>query len=433
MVKISFLGSCREVGRSAILIESKSGEKGLLDYGVRFDEEERLPHKADLQGLKFAAVSHCHVDHSGALPSLYRNGSPILFTNPLTLELIEVLLKDMIRISSYPYPFGYRELNTMKKNAYLLKNQVKQKVGKDFYITFFNAGHVPGSVSILIEVDGKKILYTGDLNTQETNLIAGAQPENYPEIDSLIIESTYALRDHPNRFDLEKEFMEGITTTIDNGGRVLIPAFGVARSQEALMILQKYNYRGKVFLDGLAKLVSKVYMNYPNSIKDLELFKYAIKRAHFVNRRRMRSKVKKTSSVIISPSGMLKGGAAMEYIKPILKDPNSAIYLVGYQVEGTPGRELVDTNIFEFKERSQKRRSNYNINIEAQCDIGHYDFSSHADRKRLENYVSHLNFNNSNNIFCVHGDNLSTTSLAKDFVEKGYISVAPEIGESYSL
>ncbi|TFF90084.1 MAG: MBL fold metallo-hydrolase, partial [Promethearchaeota archaeon] len=160
MVKINFLGSCREVGRSAILIESKSGEKCLLDYGVRFSEENRLPYETDLNGLKFVAVTHCHVDHTGAIPRLYSNGSPIFFTNPLTLELTEILLKDMIRVSSYPYPFGNIELNQMKKNAHFLKNQEKVKVGKDYYITFYNAGHVPGSVSILIEVDGKKILYT---------------------------------------------------------------------------------------------------------------------------------------------------------------------------------------------------------------------------------------------------------------------------------
>ncbi|MEJ2278095.1 MAG: MBL fold metallo-hydrolase [Candidatus Lokiarchaeota archaeon] len=84
MVKINFLGSCREVGRSAILIESKSGEKGLLDFGVRFDAEERLPLETDLRGLKFAALTHCHVDHSGALPALYRNADPILFTKSQT-------------------------------------------------------------------------------------------------------------------------------------------------------------------------------------------------------------------------------------------------------------------------------------------------------------------------------------------------------------
>ncbi|MEJ2278094.1 MAG: MBL fold metallo-hydrolase [Candidatus Lokiarchaeota archaeon] len=312
--------------------------------------------------------------------------------------------------------------------------KVKQKIGKDFYITFYNAGHVPGSVSILIEVDGKKILYTGDINTQETNLINGAKPINFPEVDSLIIESTYALRNHPDRSQLEREFIEGVITTIENGGRVLIPAFGVARSQEALMILEKYGFRGKIFLDGLAKLVSKVYMNYPNSLKDLNSFKSAVKRSHFVNRKRMRSKVKKTSGVIISPSGMLKGGAAMEYIRPILRDPNSAIYLVGYQVEGTPGRGLVDNNTFEFKENNRNRKSDYDMNIDARCDVAHYDFSSHADGKKLKNFTSQINFHNSSkSIFCVHGDNKSTTTLASEFAEEGYHSVAPEIGEIYSL
>ncbi len=86
MAKITFLGSCREVGRSAILIESKNGDQCILDYGIRFREEERLPYKTDLTRLKGVALTHCHVDHSGALPFLYKNKNPPFFTNPVTLE-----------------------------------------------------------------------------------------------------------------------------------------------------------------------------------------------------------------------------------------------------------------------------------------------------------------------------------------------------------
>ena len=171
MVKVSFLGGCREVGRSAILIESKNGDKCILDYGIRFHGEDRLPLDFDKENLKAIALTHCHIDHSGALPFLYKETSVPLFTNPVSLSITEILINDMIRISKYPYPFGFRELNKILQNSYFLENLRRQKIGDKFYLTFMDAGHIPGSVSILVEVDGKRILYTGDINNQNTCLL----------------------------------------------------------------------------------------------------------------------------------------------------------------------------------------------------------------------------------------------------------------------
>ncbi|MHA2128593.1 MAG: MBL fold metallo-hydrolase, partial [Promethearchaeota archaeon] len=416
MVTISFLGGCREVGRSAVLVESKSGIKCMLDYGIRFRGEERLPHNTDLDNLKAIALSHSHIDHSGALPLLYKTQKTPFFTNSVSLALSEVLIKDMIKISNYPYPFGYREFEYLKQNSHFLKNGVRNKIADNFFLTFIDAGHIPGSVSILLEVDHKKILYSGDINPQNTNLIAPANVKDVPEIDALIIESTYALREHPPREQLEKEFIEKVLNITDNGGKVLIPAFGVARSQEALLILGKYNYKGKVFIDGLARKVSRLYLDYPDFIKNIKLFRNALKQAQMVSRPKSRESVKKSKGVIISPSGMLKGGAAIEYIRDILKDPLSAIYLVGYQVEGTPGRGLLDEGVFEFKDNRNKTKDYADLRIEAQCDYDYFDFSSHADSIHIQDYIKHLKFrtNSNKDVFCVHGDNKSTTSLASD-------------------
>ncbi|TXT67484.1 MAG: Ribonuclease [Promethearchaeota archaeon] len=435
MVKISFLGSCREVGRSAVLIESKKGDQLMLDYGVRFSKEARLPVEADLSHLKAVALTHCHVDHCGALPSLYSNHHrPPLFTNEVSLVIAEKLIYDMLKISRYPYPFGKHEIEEMKKNAQFLEVGMKQKIAHEFYLTFYNAGHIPGSVSILVEVDGKKILYSGDINTIPTNLVEATTSRIIPEIDAAIVESTYALRKHSPREDLEKKFVENTMGTIENGGKVLVPAFSVARSQEALMILDKYHYRGKLFLDGLGTLISKIYYDYPNELKNKLHYRKAMSKVNFVNRRRKRELAKKSNGVIVSSSGMLKGGAAMEYIKPILKDPSSAIYLVGYQVEGTPGRQLIDEGIFHFEEHNISRRTDYDINIKAQCAVKHFDFSSHSDGEELHNYVDNLRFtNHSKEVFCIHGDNESTGTFAKQLVNKGYTSVAPEDGETYRI
>ena len=435
MANISFLGGCREVGRSAILIESKSGTKCMLDYGIRFRGEERLPYKTNIENLKAVALTHSHLDHSGALPFLYKTKTIPFFTNSITLATTEVLIKDMIKISNYNYPFGYREVDYLKQNSFFLKNGNRQKIDDNFYLTFIDAGHIPGSVSILIEVDNKKILYSGDINSQITNLINPANSTDIPEIDSLIIESTYALKKHPSREKIEQEFVEKIINITDNGGRVLIPAFGVARSQEALLILEKYKYNGKIFIDGLARKISMLYLDYPDFIKNIKMFRKALKKTQFVSRPKIRSKVKNTIGVIISPSGMLKGGTAIDYIQSILPDPFSAVYLVGYQVEGTPGRRLLDDGIFEFKELRRNRKGLVDLKIEAKCDYDYFDFSSHSDNIHIHNYIEDLHFqkNSNRDIFCIHGDNKSTTSLASELVKKDYNSVAPETGEIYQV
>jgi putative mRNA 3-end processing factor len=394
-----------------------------------------MPVKADLSNLKACAVTHCHVDHTGAIPSLYMDNKNVpFFTNALTLEIVEKLIQDTLKVSDYPYPFGKAEINTMKQNAFLLDVGVKQKIADDFYLTFYNAGHVPGSVSILVEVDGKRILYTGDINNKSTNLINSANPRNIPDIDCAIIESTYALREHPPRRETEKQFTEKVIDITNNGGRALIPAFSVARSQEVFMILEKFNYEKPLYLDGMATLISKIYLDHPYSLRNMNLYRKALADVNFVNRRRKRAKAKESNGAIISPSGMVKGGSVLNYIESILKDPSSGIFLVGYQVEGTPGRQLLEENVFKFRERNKKRNTDYNYNIEAQCQVEFFDFSSHSDGKGLHRYIEQLNFrDDSKEIFCVHGDNESTTTLASELADKGFLSVAPETGEVYKI
>ncbi len=379
-------------------------------------------------------MSHCHIDHSGGLPLLFKNNDVPLFTNPLTLRISEILLEDMIRISNFPYPFGYRELQKMRQNAFFLKNKVRQKIDEDFYITFFNAGHIPGSVSILVEVDNKRILYTGDINNQETNLVSPANSYELPEIDVLITESTYSLREHPLRENLEKSFIDDTLNIIENGGNVLVPAFGVARSQEILLILEKYNFKSDIFIDGLARKILTEYYQFPDSFKDFSRYKSAVRKAQLVSREWRKKLKKRTRGLIISPSGMLKGGAAVEYIPSFLSDPSSAVFLVGYQVEGTPGRKLIDERIFEFKEDKKRRYQSYDMLIKAKCEINYYDFSSHADKIHLNNYINNLTFRDESKfIFCVHGDEKSTTSFAHDLSKRDFNSVAPETGESYKI
>jgi putative mRNA 3-end processing factor len=434
MVVIKFLGGTREVGRSAVLIKSKSGKSCLLDYGVRFTEEDRLPIDTELGDLQAIALSHCHVDHSGALPYIYTKYKVPLLTNALTHQVSEILLRDLIRVSRHSYPFGYRELDILRNNTIFLENKVRHKIDDNFYITFYNAGHIPGSVSILVEVDDKKIFYTGDINTKSTNLINGADPKEIPRIDCLITESTYALKNHPEREELEKTFMENVINVTEDNGNVLVPAFGVARSQEILLMLKKYNFQGKVYLDGLSKKISATYFDHPNKLRDYQFYKRAFSNSKFVtfkNRKHIRNN---SNYVMITPSGMLKGGAALFYIKDMLEDKNSAIYMVGYQAEGTPGNKLLESGVFEYHEDRKPRTHTQDMEIRAKCDVDYFDFSSHADSSQLLDYVEDLEFtNNHRAVFCIHGDEKSTTTFAKKLAQKKYNAVAPEIEETYRI
>ncbi|MFX1259657.1 MAG: MBL fold metallo-hydrolase, partial [Promethearchaeota archaeon] len=385
------------------------------------------------ENLKAIALTHCHIDHSGALPFLYKNLSVPLFTNPITLKIVEILIKDMLEISNFSYPFGLRELHKVLQNSYYLNNRKRKKISENFYITFLNAGHIPGSVSILLEIDKKTILYSGDINNQHTNLVNPAISLDLPKLDMLIVESTYALKNHPPRVELEKKFVEKVINITENGGRVLIPAFGVARSQEALLILQKYNYKGTIFIDGMARKICNLYLEHPEFLKSIESYQNALKKAKFISSKKGRNFARNSNGVIIAPSGMLKGGAAIDFIKSFLCDPDSAIYLIGYQVEGSPGRRLLDEGIIDFNEKNKKKKIK-DFKIKAECEYEYFDFSSHADGEHIHKYIENLKFkNNSRTILCVHGDSKVTTTFASELIKKSCISVAPEIGESYKL
>jgi putative mRNA 3-end processing factor len=433
LVKISFLGATREVGRSAVLIESKSTQKVLLDYGVRFSEDDRLPLDTDLNNLKAIALSHCHVDHCGAIPYLYKEFNIPFFTNPLSLRISEILLKDMIKISKYPYPFGLKDLDQWRRNAQFLKIGERIKICNDIFITFYDAGHIPGSVSILLEVDNKSILYTGDINSQKTNLVYPANSSDIPKIDALITESTYATKEHPLREQLEKQFIDKVLTITENGGRILIPAFGVARSQEILLILNKYDIDIPIYIDGLARKISNTYLNFPKEFRSFNHLKKSIKRVTFVRSRNRNSIIQKARGIIISPSGMLKGGAAIDYVSSIIKDSNSAIYFVGYQVEGNPGRKLLDEGIFDYEEKLYSNFMDKDLSgLKAKCEVDYFEFSSHSDKTHLYEYIDDLIFSDSSRyVFCIHGENKSVNSLASNLNKIQYNAVAPEIGESY--
>ena len=418
-MQVGFLGGANEVGRISISIKSEKTQ-ALLDYGVMLDHEPGFPMHVPPKEVDALILTHSHLDHSGALPIFYIDGKIPLYTNKLNLDLTQLLIKDFIHLSGYYLPFEYLELKTMMQSNKHLDYGIEEKVG-DLHFQLLNAGHTPGSAQVLIEAKGKKLLYTSDFNTTNSKLLAGATMD-YGDLDAVVMESTYANEDHADRTDVEKRFVESVTEIVENGGIVLVPAFGVGRSQEIACIFAAHHFEYPVVLDGMAREASRIIMNHKEFLRDPKLFMNAMHSVDWVDGWRDRRKALKASSVIISTAGMLKGGPAAFYVSKIGKKANNAIFLVSYQIPGTPGKELLEKGVCTIDGKVRKVKARY----------GHFDFSSHCGASQLKEALRKLGGNPK--VFVVHGDEENCKMFANwTKSELGLDATAPKTGETFEV
>jgi putative mRNA 3-end processing factor len=418
-LQVRFLGGAREVGRIGIAVKSEKTQV-LLDYGVMLDHEPGFPMHVPPKEVDALILTHSHLDHSGAVPVFYIEGQRPLYTNKLNLELTQLLIQDFIHLSSYYLPFEYLELKTMMRSNKHLDFGVEERLG-DMRFQLLNAGHTPGSAQVLIEVEGKRSLYTSDFNIADSRLLEGASM-NYGDLDAVIMESTYADENHTERSELEKRFVESVTDVVEKGGNVLVPAFGVGRAQEIICVLAAHHFEYPIILDGMAREVSRVLMNYKEFLRDPKLFVDAMHSADWVEGWRDRRKALKTPSVIVSPAGMLKGGPAAFYVSKIGKKAGNAIFLVSYQIPGTPGKELMDKGIctIDGKVRRVKAR------------VEHFDFSSHCGASQLKEALRKLG--GKPKVFVVHGAEGNCELFANwAKSELGLDAFAPKTGETFEV
>lgn len=418
-LQIRFLGGAREVGRIGVAVKSEKTQI-LLDYGVMLGREPGFPMHVPPKEVDALVLTHSHLDHSGALPIFYIEKKRPLYTNKLTLELSELLIQDFIHLSSYFLPFEYIELKAMMKSLKHLNYGVKHKVG-DMKIQLLNAGHTPGSAHALIETGGKRLLYTSDFNTEDSKLLEGATMD-YGDLDAVITESTYANEDHSERLELEKRFVESVKEVVEDGGSVLVPAFGVGRAQEILCILGAYRFEYPVILDGMAREVSRIMINNKKFMKDPKLFVDAVHSADWVEGWRDRRKALKGPNVIVSPAGMLKGGPAAFYASKLGKKSSNAIFLVSYQIPGTPGRELLEKGICTIDGKMRKVKAR----------VEHFDFSSHCGGNQLKEALRKLG--GKPKVFVVHGDE-GNCEMLSEWVKSdlGLDAVAPHTGDTFEV
>jgi putative mRNA 3-end processing factor len=413
------LGGAREVGRIGIAVKSEKTQV-LLDYGVMLDHEPGFPMHVPPKEVDALILTHSHLDHSGAIPIFYIEGKKPLYTNKLNLELTQLLIQDFIHLSSYYLPFEYLELKTMMRSNKHLDYGVEEKLG-DMGFQLLNAGHTPGSAQVLVETDGKRLLYTGDFNIADSKLLEGASM-NYGDLDAVVMESTYASEDHTERSELEKRFVESVTEVVEKGGSVLVPAFGVGRSQEILCVLAAHHFEYQVILDGMAREVSRVMMNYKEFLRDPKLFMDAMHSAEWVEGWRDRRKALKAPSVIVSPAGMLKGGPAAFYVSKMGKKAGNAIFLVSYQIPGTPGKELMDKGICTIDGKVRKVKAR----------VEHFDFSSHCGASQLKEALQRLG--GKPKVFVVHGAEGNCELFANwAKSELGLDAFAPKTGEIFEV
>ncbi|VVC04288.1 Ribonuclease J [Candidatus Bilamarchaeum dharawalense] len=411
---VDCLGASREVGRSAFML--RTDKNILLDYGIKIFDESNLPKFPLETSLKpdMMLLSHAHLDHSGCIPALYRDNKITWYSTPPTKDICEILWLDSMKIMGDGLPYRLGHFNKALKHWDPLLYKKPIQTGQT-RIELFDAGHISGASMIDIEYKGKTFFYTGDFKCDETMMHKGAK--FIDGVDTLMIESTYAQKDHPPRKEVEQRLMEEIYDTLESGGNVLLPSFALGRTQELIALIRSYDENVPVYVDGMGKEISRIYMQYPSYIKDPEKFKRAIRSVNLVAGIPDKKAATRQPSVIITSSGMMNGGPVLNYLFNL--NSNSKIILTGYCVEGTNGNTLLNQG-FITQDGEQ---------LQVDLPIEYLDLSAHAGRTDLIKFIKKAG---PEKVLLVHGDH--PEEFAKELKEQhGFDALAPLPGERVIL
>lgn len=432
-MKFIFHGGAKEVGKSCIELVVKGNttfdnnqeKRFLLDAGLKFKENGfEAPFQVfDIPKIDGLFLSHAHLDHTGALPLFehYNLLCPI-FTTQQTKELTKILLKDSYKIAriKHLHP-AYNKLDLKKVYANTkIVDFNKWYKHSNIEFKFLNAGHIPGSAMILIRVEGKNILYTGDYKYASTELMKGIDSEQFSEkdIDILITESTYGGKPLPDRGVLEDAFLDKITEVIKNGS-VVIPVFSLGRAQEILILLSKKKWPVPIYLDGMAVDVTKAILSgNPSYLNERKKLQEMYRKADIIKKDKKRRKVINNKGIFITTSGMLQGGPIVEYLENMWGNPNNAFLLTGFQCKRTNGRLLLEEGYVYI--------NGWKTYVKAQYQK--FDFSGHSDDNELKKFIKLVN---PKNLIINHGDEDAVSAL-KVWAERNLtIKVyAPAVGDS---
>jgi len=406
-MELRFLGGAGEVGRSAILVN----ESLLLDYGMQPATPPQFP--VGSVEPEAVVVSHGHLDHVGTIPALLSGDRrPPIHWTPPTRALALTLARDTLKLHGGTYDCPFTETEVARVTQVSETHGYRESFeAAGHEVTFFDAGHIPGSAHVLIDDGETRLLYTGDFHTDDQRIVPGTSAR--PDADVLLCESTYADVEHEARSVVEERFVESVRTTLWEGGTVVVPAFAIGRTQEMLMICEAYDL--PCYADGMGTRVTDLFKQHPDFVRDADALQRAISHARFVDGRDgQRERIAEQNTVIVTTSGMLSGGPAMTYVPAIRDRPVNKIAMTGYQVEGTPGRELLETGSAEIDGRV----------LPVAAQVEQYDFSAHADRDGLLGFLEHYR---DAKVLLNHGDRCA--DFAAELAGDGYDATAPENGE----
>jgi hypothetical protein len=439
-VRVTALGGFREVGRSAALL-STPNSKILVDCGVNTGSEENgipylyIPEANPISEIDAVVITHAHLDHCGLVPLLYKYGydGPIYCTPP-TRDLMVLLQLDYIDVANKEgkrVPYDSSLIREALKHVITLNYGEVTDIAPDIRLTFHNAGHILGSAIAHFHIgEGLyNVAFTGDFKYERTRLLEPAV-NDFPRLEALVMEATYGGAEdfQPSRREAEAQLHKIIRDTLDNKGKVLIPAFAVGRSQEVMIVLEEAMRNGvidevPIYLDGMiweATAIHTTYPEYLNSELRNLIFHQGVNpflSEYFkqVDSNSMRVDILDDPEpcIVLSTSGMLNGGPVMEYLKAFAPNEKNTLIFVGYQAEGTLGRRL-QKGWEEIPMSHEGRTITIKVNMRIETVDG---FSGHSDRRQLIEYVRRMK-DRPEKMLTVHGDGMKCIELASALYKK---------------
>jgi hypothetical protein len=445
-IRITALGGFREVGRSCILLSTPQS-KILLDCGISVSSSTKpYPYldapEFNIQTLDAVVISHAHLDHAGFLPYLYEYGyrGPVYCTRP-TRDLMTLLQLDYIGIAqreNKKAPYTSKGIEEALRHCVPLEYGEVTDITPDVRLTLENAGHLMGSSTVHLHIgDGLyNILYTADLKFERTKLFEPAST-NYTRVEGMILESTYGDEVLPSHKAGEEYLVNKVRETIARGGRILVPTFAVGRAQDVIAILAETDIDAPIYLDGMLWDATAIHTAYPEfmskSIQNKILHKgrnpFLDPRLKAIGSQKERKEVLDSvhPCIVLSTSGMLVGGPAIEYLKNFAEREKNTLLFVGYQAEGTMGRRIQKGWKYIPLENDDR-------GLELKLEIATVEgLSGHSDRNQLLGFINNLK-TRPRKIIINHGENSSCVELSR-LVHKEFRAetVAPRVLETVRL
>ncbi|MCB8982753.1 MAG: MBL fold metallo-hydrolase [Ardenticatenaceae bacterium] len=469
-MQIQFFGAARTVTGSQHLV-TVNGRKILLDCGLyqgsrqeSYHRNQQLPF--DAASVDVLVLSHAHMDHSGNIPNLVKSGfqGDIICTYA-TRDLCAVMLRDSAKIQSYDVQYLNKKrerknlppidpIYTMEDAVESLKQFIGLGYGRPYKLfpgvtlTFYDAGHILGSAIVALDIEdeesqrNRRLVFSGDLGRPNRPILR--DPALLDRADILIIESTYGNRLHADLDEASDKLENIINETYGRGGKLIVPAFAVGRTQELVyrihQLVEERDIPPKlpIFVDSpLAIDATGIYRLHPEAY-DEEIAQFILANHNedpfgfdMMHYTRSTAESKELNflrepAVIISASGMAEAGRILHHLKNNIEDARNTILIVGWQAPNTLGRRLVEKQpvVKIFGEE-------YRLKAQVETING---FSAHADRKELLEWTGHLQQRPSHT-FIVHGEEEAAFSFAAALQEEQHLPnvVVPELGQKFTL